>query len=114
MSIPHLPALRRGRPYRSLDQAQLLDHRDGSALLSISQVNGGIVRKDLARIGESRLALRKFSVSELLAICARAGELFLGGTLPLGDQGHTQTPDDYLASLSRTSGLTHGMVRRNM
>jgi hypothetical protein len=114
MSIPHLPALRRGKPYESLDKAELLDHREGGALLSISQVNAGIVRKDLARISESRKALKRFSVKELLAISSKAGDLFLNGTLPLGDKGHTQSPDDYMRSLSRTSGLPFNMVKRNM
>jgi acyl-CoA reductase-like NAD-dependent aldehyde dehydrogenase len=111
---PHLPALRRGKPYTSLDKSELLDHRDGSALLSMSQVNAGIIRKDLARVGESRQALKKLSVKELLAVCARAGEAFLHASLPLGDQGHVQSADDYAASLSRTSGLPDNMVRRNM
>ena len=114
MSIPHLPALRRGKSYESLDKSQLLDHRDGSPLLSISQVNAGIIRKDLSRIAESRKALKKLSARELLAVCARAGESFLNDTLPLGDQGHLQSPDDYVKSLSRTSGLPFNMVHRNM
>ncbi len=114
MSIPHLPALRRGKAYESLDRSELLDHRDGTALLSISQVNAGIVRKDLARIAESRKALKKFSVKELLVISGKAGDLFLNGTLPLGDKGHQQSPEDYMRSLSRTSGLPFNMVRRNM
>jgi hypothetical protein len=114
MSIPHLPALRRGRAYESLDQSSLLDHRDGSALLSISQVNAGIIRKDLGKITESRKALKRFSVRDLLEISKRAGEHFLRGTLPLGDKGHQQTADDYRRSLSRTSGLPLNMVDRNM
>lgn len=113
-TIPHLPALRRGRPYESLDKAQLLDHRTGTPLVSISQVNAGILRKDLARIGESRAALKRFTMAQMLELCARAGEQFLNATLPLGDKGHTQTPQQYLETLSRTSGLPHNMVRRNM
>jgi acyl-CoA reductase-like NAD-dependent aldehyde dehydrogenase len=112
--IPHLPALRRGKPYVSLDKGQLLDHRTGNPLVEISQVNAGIVRKDLARIAESRAALKRFSVPQLLEICAKAGDRFLNATLPLGDQGHTQSPNEYLETLSRTSGLPHNMVRRNM
>ena len=113
-SIPHLPALRRGRPYESLDQVNLLDHRTGVPLVTISQVNAGIIRKDLGRISESRAALKKFTTEQLIAISARAGDLFLNGTLPLGDKGHTQSPQDYLLTLSATSGLPHVMVRRNM
>jgi hypothetical protein len=112
--IPHLPALRRGKPYESLDKSQLLDHQTGNPLVSISQVNAGIVRKDLARIAESRAALKRFTVAQLLEICAKAGEQFLNATLPLGDKGHSQSPRDYLETLSRTSGLPHNMVRRNM
>src|SRR5262245_58883054 len=113
-SIPHLPALRRGKAYESLDKTQLLDHRSGNALVSISQVNAGIVRKDLARISESRAAPKRFTLPQLLEMCTRAGEQFLQSTLPLGDKGHTQSPQEYIETLSRTSGLPHNMVKRNM
>lgn len=112
--IPHLPALRRGRPYESLDKAQLMDHGSGKPLAAVSQVNAGIVRKDLARMSESRAALKRFTAAQLLEICARAGDRFLNATLPLGDKGHAQAPQQYIETLSRTSGLPHNMVRRNM
>src|SRR4051794_26782572 len=113
-NIPHLPALRRGRSYESLDKTSLLDHRTGNPLVAISQVNAGIIRKDMARITESRAALKRFSVAQMLELCARAADQFLNATLPLGDKGHTQSPQEYLEILSRTSGLPHNMVRRNM
>src|SRR5580658_6191350 len=113
-TLPHIPALRRGKAYESLDQAKIADHRTGAPLVTISQVNAGIVRKDLARISESRAALKKFTVAQLIEICARAGELFLNGTLPLSDKGHTQSARDYIETLSATSGLPHVMVKRNM
>jgi hypothetical protein len=111
--LPHLPALRRGKAYASLDQADIKDCRTGEPLARISQVNAGIVRKDFARIGESRATLKKLSCEQLLTICSQAGQLFLNATLPLGDQGHTQSPDQYLETLSATSGLPFVMVRRN-
>jgi hypothetical protein len=114
MNLPHIPAIRRGKNYESLDKAQVLDHRTGKELISISQVNAGIVRKDLAKIDEARKALRRFSTEELIAICAKAGEQFLNGSLPLGDKGHTQSAAQYIETLSATSGLPHVMVRRNM
>ncbi|MBM3848487.1 MAG: aldehyde dehydrogenase, partial [Verrucomicrobia bacterium] len=58
--------------------------------------------------------LKRFKTPQLLDLCAKAGDLFLNGTLPLGDQGHQQSPQDYIATLSATSGLPHVMVRRNM
>jgi hypothetical protein len=113
-TIPHIPALRRGRAYESLDKNDVKDHRTGQVKAVLSQVNGGIVRKDLQRLGESRNALKKFSSAQLLEICAKAGEQFLNGTLPLGDNGATQSPQQYLETLSSTSGLPHVMIRRNM
>jgi Aldehyde dehydrogenase family len=113
-NLPHIPALRRGRSYESLDKINIVDHRNGTPLVSISQVNAGIVRKDLQRIGESRAALKKFTTEQLIEISAKAGELFLNGTLSLGDKGHTQSAQQYLETLSATSGLPYVMVRRNM
>ncbi len=112
--LPHIPALRRGKPYESLDTVEVKDFRTGEVKARVSQVNAGIVRKDLTRVGEAQAALKKFSVAQLIEICARAGEQFLNGTLPLGDKGHTQSPQQYIETLSSTSGLPHVMVRRNM
>ncbi|MGI8965731.1 MAG: aldehyde dehydrogenase family protein, partial [Limisphaerales bacterium] len=112
--IPHIPVLRRGQPYESLDKINIVDHRDGKILAAVSSVNAGIIRKDLQRISESRAALKKFSSAQLLEICAKAGEQFLNGTLPFGDKDHTQSPQEYIETLSATSGLPHVMVRRNM
>ncbi|MGA3179154.1 MAG: aldehyde dehydrogenase family protein [Verrucomicrobiota bacterium] len=110
----HLPVLRRGRPYESLDKADVLDYRTGLALATVSQANAGIIRKDLGRISESRAALKKFSTAQLIEICGEAGGQFLHGALPLGDKGETQTPQQYIETLSATSGLPHALVRRNM
>lgn len=111
--LPHLPALRRGNPYASLDHVEVRDCRSGQALARISQVNAGIIRKDFTRMGEARAALKKLSSEQLLEICKKAADIFLDSPLPLGDQGHTQSPDQYLVTLSATSGLPFVMVRRN-
>jgi hypothetical protein len=114
MIVPHIPALRRGRPYESLDKTSIVDCRSGNALATVSQVNAGIVRKDLAKIAGSRAALKALTVARLIDICAAAGGQFLNGTLPLGDQGHTQSPQQYIDMLSASSGLPQVLVRRNM
>jgi acyl-CoA reductase-like NAD-dependent aldehyde dehydrogenase len=114
MSIPHLPALRRGVAYDSLDKVQVKDHRTGEVMAEVSQVGAGIIRKDMGKIDIARNALKKFSVEQLIEISRKAGDLFMNGTLPMGDRGHTQSPEDYISTLSRTSGLPHVMVKRNM
>ena len=113
-NMPHIPALRRGKPYESLETVEVKDFRTGEVKATVSQVNAGIVRKDLARVSEAQASLKKFTVAQLIEICAKAGEQFLNGTLPLGDKGHTQSPQQYTETLSSTSGLPHVMVRRNM
>ncbi len=113
-TVPHLPTLRKGKPYDSLTKVEVKNHRTGEVMAEVSQVNAGIIRRDLGRIDEARAALKKFTVAELIDITAKAGELFLNGTLPLGDRGHTQTPEEYISTLSLTSGLPHIMVKRNM
>lgn len=113
-TVPHLPVLRLGRSYESLDKLEIKDHRTGEVKAEVSSVNAGIVRKDLRKLGEARAALAKFTIAQLIDLSAKAGELFLNGTLPLGDRGHTQSPEEYIATLSVTSGLPHVMVRRNM
>src|SRR5262245_21605030 len=114
MQTPHLPVLRLGRSYDSLDKVEVKDHRSGELKAVVSTINAGIIRKDLRKIGEAQASLQKFTVAQLIDLSAKAGELFLNGTLPLGDKGHTQSADEYVTTLSSTSGLPHVMVRRNM
>src|SRR5438552_9549671 len=114
MNIPHLPVLRLGRSYESLDKLEIKDHRTGEVKATVSTINAGILRKDFRRLGDARAALKKLTVAKLIELSAKAGELFLKGTLPLGDKGHTQSADEYVATLSATSGLPYVMVLRNM
>ena len=114
VQLPHIPVLRLGRMYESLEKLNVVNHRTGEVIAQVSTIHAGVIRKDLQRIGESRAALKKFTVAQLIEISAKAGELFLNGTLPFGDKGHTQTAQEYIETLSSTSGLPHVMVRRNM
>ena len=54
----------------------MTDYRDGATKATVSQVNAGVVRRDLQRIDEARAALRSFSTTELIEIGAKAGEIF--------------------------------------
>ncbi len=114
MEFPHIPCLRWGVPYASLNRNSVADYRSRQPLAEMSQVNAGVIRRDLRQAEAARAALREHTVEALMAISAEAGERFLNGVLPLGDRGHQQSPDDYVSTLSATSGLPHVMVRRNM
>lgn len=108
----HIPILRKGEPYQSLDVARVAHHRTREPFVEISQANGGLIRRDLLDQKSGREALLKFSTVELLEMCARAAEHFANDALPLGDDA--QTPDDYIRQVSATTGLPHVMARRNM
>jgi len=110
---PHIPLLRAGQPYTSLDRSELIDPRSGQPLATVSQANLGLIRRDLRHAREARDVLDRMSCRQLIDICTKAGDIFVQAELPLGDD-QTQTPQQYVVALSATSGLPHVMCRRNM
>ena len=115
MAVPHLPILRKGRPYKSLDVATAVHYRTREPIAEVSQANLGLIRRDLLDQAGPRAGLAKLSYGELVAMSKRAAQLFLEATLPLDPfAGITQTPDDYVRQLSATTGMPHVLVRRNM
>ena len=110
----HLPLLRRGRPYRSVDAIRLPHFRTRETVAEMSQANAGLVRRDLREDAQAAMgaALAAFSTRELMAITVRAARAFVSDVLPAGDE--EQSPDAYVRQLSSTTGLPHVMVRRNM
>jgi hypothetical protein len=108
----HLPLLRKGEPYKSLDVARVPHHRTRELFVEVSQANVGLIRRDLLDQETNRKSLSKFSCAELLEMCERGAKYFADDALPLGDEG--QTPDDYVRQVSATTGLPHVLVRRNM
>lgn len=110
----HLPLLRGGRPYRSLDAQPLRDLRTGETVAELSQANRGLIAKDLAAAKSNQRALQGLSRAELLEICRRAARLFMEAELPLGFEGEAQSPGDYVRLLSATCGLPETLCRANM
>jgi acyl-CoA reductase-like NAD-dependent aldehyde dehydrogenase len=108
----HIPILRKGVPYRSLDVVKTPHHRTKETFVELSQANVGLIRRDLLDQKTPRAALEKFSTAELIQISKRAADLFLNETLPVGDA--SQTPEEYVVQLSATTGMPYTLVRRNM
>ena len=110
----HLPILRHGVPYKSLDVVQVPHHRTREPFVEISQANAGLIRRDLRpeRQAAARAALSRIPFDSLIAMCANAADIFLNDRLPLGDA--QQEPADYVEQLSATTGMPHSLVRRNM
>lgn len=114
MNMIHIPILRHGVPYKSLDVIRIPHHRTRETFAEMSQVNPGIIRRDLRDEpqADAREALAKLSFEQLLDICRRAADHFMNDRLPLGDA--SQSPDEYVEQLSATTGMPHALVRRNM
>ncbi len=108
----HLPLLRAGQPYASLDRLAVAHIATGQPLAQVSQANRGLIARDLAAQERNRQTLRALTVAELVAISQRAADLFLHAELPVGDD--SQTPDAYVAQVSATTGLPQALARANM
>ena len=109
MSVLHIPILRHGVPYYSIDTIELAHHATGDPVARVSMANSGLISRDIHRMDYG--VLDAFSMRELLAICKRAAGLFVTGTLPLGDAA--QSFDDYIAQLSATTGMPCTYCRQN-
>ena len=111
----HLPILRWGVPYRSVNQVVTPHFRTRQPFVSMSQANVGLIRRDLLRQGEPRDVLHRIPVAELIGMANRAAGHFLNDTLPLDpESGTTQTPQQYVEQVSATTGMPFSNVRRNM
>jgi acyl-CoA reductase-like NAD-dependent aldehyde dehydrogenase len=111
----HLPLLRHGVPYRSLDVVRVPDHRTGETVVEVSQANAGLIRRDLKMQARAHAELAAIPARELLAIARRAARHFADDDLPLDPlEGSTQSPQQYVEQTSATTGLPYVLVRRNM
>jgi len=110
--MTHIPILRKGEPYKSLDVVSVPHHQTGAKFVEVSQANVGLIRRDLLDQETPRAKLAELSTAELVDICARAAVHFLDDSLPLGDDD--QNPEHYVRQVSATTGLPHVLARRNM
>jgi acyl-CoA reductase-like NAD-dependent aldehyde dehydrogenase len=107
----HIPALRFGRPYESLEKVTLVHHATGEPVAEVSQVTGSMIARDLSRGSAPRRELAAIPIRDLCQIYAKAAELFTTATLPCGNT--EQSLDDYLRNLSATTGSPLVFCRRN-
>jgi acyl-CoA reductase-like NAD-dependent aldehyde dehydrogenase len=108
----HIPILRHGEPYKSLDVARVPHHQTRELFVEISQANAGLIRRDLRDQRQAREKLAALPTAELIAICALAAEIFRNASLPLGDE--LQTSEDYVRQVSATTGMPYVLARRNL
>jgi acyl-CoA reductase-like NAD-dependent aldehyde dehydrogenase len=105
----HIPILRHGKPYESIDKITIVHHATGEPVAEVSQANPGLVGKDIRSMDDS--VLEQFTVKELMGFCKKAGKLFMEASLPVGDARHSF--DDYVKHLSATTGMPVSLCRNN-
>jgi acyl-CoA reductase-like NAD-dependent aldehyde dehydrogenase len=107
----HIPALRLGKPYTSLEKATLVHHVTGEPVAEVSQVSGSMIARDFSRVAAARKELAAIPARDLFGLYAKAADHFASGTLPCGDTD--QSFDDYVRCLSATTGSPQVFCRRN-
>jgi len=108
----HLPLLRWGKPYESLEADEVVHFVTGEPIARVSQALAGIVRRDARQAATARQALKAFSCDQLVERLNEAAEHYLTGTLPMGDG--KQTPAEFARAQSASTGLPEAMCRANM
>src|SRR6187549_3478009 len=108
----HLPVLRWGAPYDSLEKDEVVHFSTGEPIATVSRANGGLIQRDMRKAQRARDVLREIPIDELIVRAGKAGELYMNETLPMGDG--TQSPDEFARAQSASTGLPEKMCRANM
>jgi acyl-CoA reductase-like NAD-dependent aldehyde dehydrogenase len=108
----HIPVVRWGEPYKSLDIDKVVHFATGEPVAEASRANGGLIERDMRFAKRAREVLREIPIADLLKMMKKAGELYAKAELPIGDG--LQTPDQFVHMQSATTGLPEHMCRFNM
>jgi acyl-CoA reductase-like NAD-dependent aldehyde dehydrogenase len=110
--VLHIPILRWGEPYKSMDVDKVVHFASGEVLAEVSRANAGLVERDMRHARRARDVLRTIPIASLLQMLKKAADLYTQAELPLGEG--TQTPDQFVRMQSATTGLPEHMCRFNM
>jgi acyl-CoA reductase-like NAD-dependent aldehyde dehydrogenase len=108
----NLPIIRWGTPYTSLEQEQVVHFSTGVPLAKVSQANPGLLSRDIRHAARAREVLTEIPIPELVGMAKKAGDLFSGGTLPIGDS--EQSPEQFVKAQSASTGLPEHLCKANM
>ena len=108
----HVPLLRWGQPYTSMDKDPVVHFDTGEKIAEVSRAIGSQVSRDLAKAPAARAALCEIPCRELIRMVQKAADLFMTADLPIGDDA--QTPADFVRQQSASTGLPEHMCRKNM
>jgi len=110
--VINIPALRWGKPYESLETDEVVHFITGEPMAKVSQANPGLLGRDMRQAQRARDSLREFRCEQLVEKMKTVADLYMDGTLPLGDG--TQSPDEFARAQSASTGLPEHMCKANM
>ena len=105
-----IPILRHGRPYTSKETLELRDYASGEHVARLSIANPGLIARDLLQ--DAWTPLQDLAVQDILGMLRVAAHSFMTEELPVGEQ--LQSPADFIAAQSATTGLPYSLCRQNM
>lgn len=105
-----VPILRAGQAYESKDTLNLVDYATGDDVARISMANAGLISRDLR--ADAWSDIQSIPMTRMLELLSDAARYFLTAELPVGGAG--QTPDQFVAVQSATTGLPHALCQLNM
>ncbi|HZL38252.1 MAG TPA: aldehyde dehydrogenase family protein [Tepidisphaeraceae bacterium] len=105
----HIPILRHGKPYESVDKIEIVHHATGEPVARVSMANAGLISRDVHAMDDG--ILEQFTVKQLVGMCKKAADIFLNGSIAIGDT--RQSFDDYIRLLSSTTGMPYSYCRGN-
>jgi hypothetical protein len=105
-----VPILRSGRPYQSKDRLELRDYATGEPVAQVSQANPGLIARDLR--ADDWASLQERRGEEILSQLTEAARHFMHSELPCGPS--TQSPEQFVAAQSATTGLPYALCLANM
>jgi hypothetical protein len=80
-----LPVIRWGQPYESLEFDQVTHFATGEPIAKVGRANAGMIQRDMRKAQAARDALTAIDIEDLIQRVVRAGELYMKGTLPMGN-----------------------------
>ena len=108
----HLPVLRWGEPYKSIEVDEVVHFATGEPIAKVSRANGGLIQRDMRKAAAGPRRAARDSDRRTDRAGRQGRRALRQGTLPMGDG--TQTPDEFVRTQSATTGLPEHMCRANM
>jgi len=112
LTMLEVPVLRWGKVYESMEKQPVVHFDTGEVVAQTHQATGAMIKMDLRKAQKARDVLREFTIPQLIDICAKAAELYLNATLPIGNG--ELNPAEFCRMQSATTGLPEQMCANNM